>query len=113
MKARYASAEKNVKNLNLSVDLLKKESIKLLQRAALAEKEMKYGHNELMNTGAQLQRLAKSSYKVEARASDLIDRLRDIPSREALALRAEASCLFDFKLEATEICAGQTDNEDL
>ncbi|PNY06491.1 hypothetical protein L195_g002958 [Trifolium pratense] len=88
---RYASAEKNVKNLNLSVDLLKKESIKLLQRTSLAEKEMKYGHNELMNTGAQLQRLAKSSYKVEARATDLIDRLRDIPSREALALRAEAS----------------------
>lgn len=48
MKARYASAEKNVKDLNLSVDLLKKESIKLLQRTALAEKEMKYGHNELM-----------------------------------------------------------------
>lgn len=79
------------------------------------------------NTGAQLQRLAKSSYKVEARATgmlyknkiiyvcfggvmistvtlkftlyyhavDLIDRLREIPSREALALRAEAS-LYDF-----------------
>ncbi|KAJ1393923.1 hypothetical protein SESBI_34600 [Sesbania bispinosa] len=88
--ARYASAEKNVKDLNLSVDLLKKESIKLLQRTALAEKEMKYGHSELMSTGTQLQRLAKSSYKVEARAADLIDRLRDIPSREALALRAEA-----------------------
>ncbi|KAK2434380.1 RGS1-HXK1-interacting protein [Trifolium repens] len=91
--ARYASAEKNVKDVNLSIDLLKKESIKLLQRTALAEKEMKYGHNELMNTGAQLQRLAKSSYKVEARATDLIDRLRDIPSREALALRAEVASL--------------------
>ncbi|KAI5387292.1 RGS1-HXK1-interacting protein 1 [Lathyrus oleraceus] len=91
--ARYASAEKNVKDLNLSVNLLRKESIKLLQRTALAEKEMKYGHNELMNTGAQLQRLAKSSYKVEARATDLIDRLREIPSREALALRAEVASL--------------------
>lgn len=91
--ARYASAEKNVKDLNLSVDLLKKESIKLLQRTALAEKEMKYGHSELMNTGAQLQRLAKSSYKAEARATDLIDRLRDIPSREALTLRAEVASL--------------------
>jgi len=48
VKARYASAEKNVKDLNLSVDLLKKESIKLLQRTAFAEKEMKYGHSELM-----------------------------------------------------------------
>jgi len=48
MKARYARTEKSVKDLNLSVDLLKKESVKLLQRTALAEKEMKYGHNELL-----------------------------------------------------------------
>lgn len=47
MKARYARTEKSVKDLNLSVDLLKKESVKLLQRTALAEKEMKYGHTEL------------------------------------------------------------------
>lgn len=91
--ARYASAEKNVKDLNLSVDLLKKESIKLLERTTLAEKEMKYGHTELTITGAQLQRLAKSSYKVEAQAADLIDRLRHIPSREALTLRAEVASL--------------------
>ncbi|WVZ22307.1 hypothetical protein V8G54_000851 [Vigna mungo] len=45
--ARYARTEKSVKDLNLSVDLLKKESAKLLQRTALAEKEMKYGHTEL------------------------------------------------------------------
>lgn len=37
-----------MKDLNLSVNLLRKESVKLLQRTALAEKEMKYGHNELM-----------------------------------------------------------------
>ncbi|XP_061360361.1 RGS1-HXK1-interacting protein 1 [Gastrolobium bilobum] len=91
--ARYASAEKNVKDLSLSVDLLKKESIKLLQRTALAEKEMKYGRNELMSAGTQFQKLAKSSYKVEARAADLIDRLRDIPSRESLALRAEVASM--------------------
>jgi len=47
MKARFARTEKSVKDLNLSVDLLKKESVKLLQRTALAEKEMKYGHTEL------------------------------------------------------------------
>ncbi|KAK7362459.1 hypothetical protein VNO77_04573 [Canavalia gladiata] len=91
--ARYASAEKNVKDLNLSVDLLKKESVKLLQRTAFAEKEMKYGHTELVSAGTQFQQLAKSAYKVEARADDLLDKLRYIPSREALALRAEVASM--------------------
>lgn len=136
---------------------MKKESKKLLERTALAEKDMKYGHNELMyvlllkerifgfffflitsevalvciwikyrSTGIQVQHLAKSVYKVESQAIgmpyifisllfplqltvvcnisvgivivmlplvypilDLMDMLRDIPSREALALRAE------------------------
>ncbi|KAG4906392.1 hypothetical protein JHK84_054901 [Glycine max] len=91
--ARYARIEKNVKDLNLSVDLLKKENAKLLQRTTLAEKEMKYGHTELVSAGTQFQQLAKSAYKVETRAADLLDKLRYIPSREALALRAEASQL--------------------
>ncbi|KAG5023636.1 hypothetical protein JHK82_019538 [Glycine max] len=81
---RYARTEKNVKDLGLSVDLLKKESVKLLQRTALAEKEMKYGHTELVSAGTQFQQLAKSAYKVETRAADLLDKLRYIPSREAL-----------------------------
>ncbi|KAK7400700.1 hypothetical protein VNO78_11973 [Psophocarpus tetragonolobus] len=91
--ARYARTEKNVKDLNLSVDLLKKESVKLLQRTALAEKEMKYGHTELVGAGTQFQQLAKSAYKVENRATDLLDKLRYIPSREALALRAEVASM--------------------
>ncbi|CAJ1939716.1 unnamed protein product [Sphenostylis stenocarpa] len=115
--ARYARTEKNIKDLNLSVDLLKKESVKLLQRTALAEKEMKYGHTELLSAGTQFQQLAKSAYKVETRAADLLDKLRYVPSREALALRAEASqlylcCFYGFKFEASEICAEQTDSED-
>nr|XP_007157828.1 hypothetical protein PHAVU_002G101500g [Phaseolus vulgaris]ESW29822.1 hypothetical protein PHAVU_002G101500g [Phaseolus vulgaris] len=92
--ARYARTEKSVKDFNLSVDLLKKESGKLLQRTALAEKEMKYGHSELLSAGSQFQQLAKSAYKVENRAIDLLDKLRYIPNREALALRAEASKLY-------------------
>ncbi|XP_027917375.1 RGS1-HXK1-interacting protein 1 [Vigna unguiculata] len=91
--ARFARTEKSVKDLNLSVDLLKKESVKLLQRTALAEKEMKYGHTELQSAGNQFQQLAKSAYKVETRASDLLDKLRYIPSREALALRAEVASM--------------------
>lgn len=48
MQALFVKAEKNVKELSTSVDLMKKESRKLLERAALAEKDMKYGHTELM-----------------------------------------------------------------
>ncbi|XWS73400.1 hypothetical protein CRYUN_Cryun02cG0124900 [Craigia yunnanensis] len=91
--AQFLSAEKNVKVLNLSVDLMKKESSKLLERAALAEKDMKLGHTELMNAGGQIQRLAKSVYKVEAEAADLMDGLREIPGREALKLRAEVASM--------------------
>ncbi|KAI9075794.1 hypothetical protein K1719_042280 [Acacia pycnantha] len=91
--ARFASAEKNVRDLNQSVDLMRKEGKKLLERTALAEKDMRYGHNELVSSGAQIHYLAKSIYKVEAQAADLTDGLRHIPSREALALRAEVASL--------------------
>ncbi|GAB2286957.1 hypothetical protein Dimus_021345 [Dionaea muscipula] len=46
--ARFIRAEKNVKELNLSVDLFKKDGNKLLERADLAEKEMRDGHAELV-----------------------------------------------------------------
>ncbi|XP_039027853.1 RGS1-HXK1-interacting protein 1-like [Hibiscus syriacus] len=91
--AKFLSAEKNIKELSLSVDLMKKESSKLLERAALAEKDMKRGHKELMNAGAQTHHLAKSVYKVEAEAADLMDGLREIPGREALKLRAEVASM--------------------
>lgn len=48
VQAQFVRAEKNVKELNLSVDLMKKESKKLLERALLAEKDMKYGQTDLM-----------------------------------------------------------------
>ncbi|THF99075.1 hypothetical protein TEA_007032 [Camellia sinensis var. sinensis] len=67
--ARFLRAEKNVKELNLSVDLMKKESRKLLERAALAEKDMKHGQSDLMNAGTQIQRLAKSVTNVEVHTS--------------------------------------------
>ncbi|KAK4608186.1 hypothetical protein RGQ29_001833 [Quercus rubra] len=91
--AQFVKAEKNVKDFNISVDLMKKESKKLLERAELAEKDMKYGHTELRDAGSQIQRLAKSVYKVETQAADLMDGLREIPSREALKLRAEVATM--------------------
>ncbi|XP_028115572.1 RGS1-HXK1-interacting protein 1 [Camellia sinensis] len=89
--ARFLRAEKNVKELNLSVDLMKKESRKLLERAALAEKDMKHGQSDLMNAGTQIQRLAKSVTNVEVHTSELMEGLREIPGREALRLRAEVA----------------------
>lgn len=47
MQAQFVRAEKNVKDLNLSVDLMKKESRKLLERTALAETDMKRGLTDL------------------------------------------------------------------
>ena len=48
MQAQFVRAENNVKELSLSVDLMKNESRKLLERAGLAERDMKYGHSELL-----------------------------------------------------------------
>jgi len=48
VQAQFLRAEKNVKEFSFSVDLMKKESRKLLERASLAEKEMKNGHTELL-----------------------------------------------------------------
>ncbi|KAM7528379.1 hypothetical protein LguiB_031789 [Lonicera macranthoides] len=91
--AQYGRAEKNVKELSLSVDLMKKERVKLLERASFAENEMKDGHAKLMSAGSQIQSLAKSVYKAEAKAADLMDALREIPGREALKLRAEVASM--------------------
>ncbi|KAG5227497.1 hypothetical protein OIU77_022174 [Salix suchowensis] len=91
--AQFLKAEKTVKEFSFSVDLMKKESRKLLERASLAEKEMKNGHTELLDTGSQIQRHAKSVDKVETKAADLMDGLREIPGRDALKLRAEVASM--------------------
>ncbi|XP_050220451.1 RGS1-HXK1-interacting protein 1 [Mercurialis annua] len=91
--AKFLKAEKNVNELNLSVDMMKNESRKLLERASFAEKDMIHGHTELRDAGSQIQRLAKSVYSVETQAADLMDGLREIPGREALKLRAEVASM--------------------
>ncbi|XP_062076325.1 RGS1-HXK1-interacting protein 1 [Humulus lupulus] len=102
--AKFVRAEKNVKELSLSVDVMKNESRKLLERAALAEKDMKYGYTELTKTGNHIHRLAKSVYKVETQAADLMDGLRETPGREALRLRAEvASMLSHLRRQRTDL----------
>ncbi|XP_074292650.1 RGS1-HXK1-interacting protein 1 [Silene latifolia] len=89
--ARFVRAERNMKMLEISVDLMKKESRKLLERSTFAEKEMRSGLAELINVGKKMQRLAKSVNHVESQAADLMDLLREMPGREALRLRAEVA----------------------
>ncbi|KAL0891077.1 hypothetical protein Bca101_015060 [Brassica carinata] len=100
--AQFFRAEKHVQELNMSVDLMKKESSKLLERSALAEKDMKRGLSELMllrtvticrDSGNNIHSLAKSVHKVECEAADLMDGLRQIPGREAIKLRAEVASM--------------------
>ncbi|CAN0871479.1 RGS1-HXK1-interacting protein 1 [Linum grandiflorum] len=102
--SRFHRAEKSVKNLFLSVDQMKKDSQKLLERAALAHKDIRHGHAELMGAGNQIRSLAKSVYKVERQASDLVDGLREIPGREAMKLRVEvASMASNLKKQKTDL----------
>ncbi|KAL9236069.1 hypothetical protein vseg_010776 [Gypsophila vaccaria] len=102
--ARFTKAENNMKMLQISVDVMKKESRKLLERTTFAEKEMANGQAELINVGKQIQRVAKSVNNLESQAADIMDVLREMPSREALRLRAEvASVASLIKLQRTAL----------
>lgn len=89
--ARFVKAEEQLNILNISVNQMKNESQKLLERALLAEKALIEEQSELMNSGKRLQSLASSVDKAEAQAADLMDLLREIPGREAIKLRAEVA----------------------
>lgn len=89
----FVKVEKNVADINMSVDIMKKESKKLLERASLAETEMLNGKSALKNSGRQIFSLAKDVYKAEKQAVDLMDGLREVPGREALKLRAEVASM--------------------
>lgn len=47
LQAQFVKAEKTVKDLSISVDLMKNESRKLLERTSLAEKDMRRGITDL------------------------------------------------------------------
>ncbi|KAL2634349.1 hypothetical protein R1flu_005828 [Riccia fluitans] len=87
------SADKQVKEMRQSVDLLKNEGKKLEERAKLAEEELTRGRTKLKNTGSQLRSLVSSVYKTESSARRLMDDLRELPGREALKLRAEVASM--------------------
>ncbi|KAL3693482.1 hypothetical protein R1sor_007133 [Riccia sorocarpa] len=98
------SADKQVKDMRQSVDLLKNEGKKLEERAKLAEEELTRGRTKLKNTGSQLRSLVSSVYKTESQARRLMDDLRELPGREALRLRAEvASMASEAKQQRTSL----------
>ncbi|XP_031473988.1 RGS1-HXK1-interacting protein 1 [Nymphaea colorata] len=102
--AQFLKVERNVTELGQSIDLIKKESKKLRERASFAQEEMNRGHTKLKNAGREIQRLADSVYKMESQALDLVDGLREVPGREALRLRAEvASMASQLKQERTAL----------
>ncbi|GAA0139182.1 hypothetical protein LIER_00783 [Lithospermum erythrorhizon] len=91
--AQFARAEKNVQEMSISVEVMRNESKKLLERAALAEKDMIRGRSKMMNAGAQVRSLTKSIHKAESEAADLMDLLREIPGRGAIKLRADVASM--------------------
>lgn len=99
-----AKAELNLKELSQSVEKLKKESKNMLLKASWGEQDLQRGHTKIRAAGREIQRLAKSIYKIESEATDLMDGLRALPSRTALQLRAEvASMASDLKNQRREL----------
>ncbi|KAI5067864.1 hypothetical protein GOP47_0016209 [Adiantum capillus-veneris] len=97
-------SENRVKELRQSIDLLKKESKKLEERAKLAEDELLRGRTKLKQVGTQIQKLVNSIHKTESQSQGLMESLRELPGRDALRFRAEvASMTAEAKLERNSL----------
>ncbi|XP_073113678.1 RGS1-HXK1-interacting protein 1 [Elaeis guineensis] len=101
---RSAKAELCLKELSQSVEKLKKDSKNMLLKASWGEQDLQRGHAKIRAAGREIQRLAKSIYKIESEATDLMDGLRALPGRTALQLRAEATSMAsDLKNQRREL----------
>lgn len=81
-----------------SIEQLKKDSKYTLDKIAVGESDLQRGQTDLRSTGKQIRSLIGSIYKAESTATGLMDRLRTIPTRQSLELRAEvASMASDLK----------------
>lgn len=89
--AVFRSAERKSKTLAETVDIQSKEAEKLQERVKLAEEEYYRGLSKLKSASSQLQSLIKQVNKTEKNAKGLIRDLRELPSQQALALRAEVA----------------------
>ncbi|XP_066393649.1 RGS1-HXK1-interacting protein 1-like isoform X2 [Miscanthus floridulus] len=91
-------AEQSMMEYKTSIQNLKKESKYTLDKVAVGESDLQRGRTDLRSTGKQIQSLIGSIYKAESTAAGLMDRLRTIPTRQSLELRAEvASMASDLK----------------
>ncbi|XP_066388078.1 RGS1-HXK1-interacting protein 1-like [Miscanthus floridulus] len=91
-------AEQSMMEYKTSIQNLKKESKYTLDKVAIGESDLQRGRTDLRSTGKQIQSLIGSIYKAESTAAGLMDRLRTIPTRQSLELRAEvASMASDLK----------------
>ncbi|KAJ1297346.1 hypothetical protein BS78_01G368400 [Paspalum vaginatum] len=91
-------AEESMMEYKTSIENLKKESKYTLDKVAIGESDLRRGQTDLRSTGKQIQALIGSIYKAESTATGLMDRLRTIPTRQSLELRAEvASMASDLK----------------
>lgn len=86
-------SENKVNELRQSIDLLKKESRKLEERAKLAEDELLRGRTKLKQVGTQIQKLVNSINKTESQSQGLMESLRELPGRDALRFRAEVASM--------------------
>lgn len=86
-------SESRVNEMRQSLNLLKKESAKLQERAKLAEDELLRGRTKLKQVGTQIQNLVGSIHKTERQSQGLMESLRELPGRDALRFRAEVASM--------------------
>lgn len=89
--AMFRSAERSFAAVAESLEGHNSEGQKLLQRMAAAEEQYDTGLKKLVATAKQLSALQKRVRGTEKAAGALVRNLRELPSRDALALRAQVA----------------------
>lgn len=92
--------EESMIEYQTSIENLRKNSKYTLDKVVIGESDLQRGRTDLRSTGKQIQSVIGSIYKAESTAAGLMDRLRTIPTRQSLELRAEvASMASDLKTQ--------------
>eukprot|EP00884_Botryococcus_braunii_P022220 jgi/Botrbrau1/8682/Bobra.0087s0035.1 len=89
--AMYKSAEVRAKALAQAVEEQNAEAGKLDLRLAAAIEQWETGRSKVRATARQLQSLQKQARSTEKSGQSLIGLLRELPSKQALALRSEVA----------------------
>ncbi|OEL22409.1 hypothetical protein BAE44_0016572 [Dichanthelium oligosanthes] len=106
-------AEQSMMEYKKSIENLKRESKYTLDKVAIGESDLQRGRTDLRSTGKQIQALVGSIYKAESTAAGLMDRLRTIPTRQSLELRAEASGFHGLGFEEPEMCLARKSQQNI